>query len=66
MMSEKTFNKIVVNIYYDEDIPDPHQRYVAEICDEHYRGCVTGDSIPSLFEILSYSMRSIDAYKVKL
>lgn len=61
--SEEALSKIVVNVYHDEDIPDPDQQYVGEITEGPYRCVVTSNSVPGVFKELSISMRIMDEYK---
>lgn len=63
--SEEALSKIVVNIFYIEDIPDPDFRYTAYILEGPYQLAVSSDSVPGLFKEISLSMQVIDNYKAK-
>ena len=52
--------KIIVEIDFDENIPEPKQRYTASVNDEVYKVVVTGGSIAECFEQLAISMDCLD------
>lgn len=57
---------ITVEITYTKDIPDPEQRYLAQILEGDYKGTIiTAESISSCFKELGISMFVLDDFKSK-
>lgn len=58
--------KIIVEIEYFEDIPDPAHRYMASISEGDYKATVVvAESIASCFKELGTSMWVLDDFKSK-
>lgn len=57
--------KIIVEILFDENIPDENQQYTASVNNDDYKIVVTGKNIPECFEQIAISMECTDNYKAK-